>query len=111
MRRLIFGCGYLGTRVARLWQNQGDTVFAVTRSEDRCADFEREGWRPRVGDVTVASTLQSLPEVDTILVAEAGNRTRVVLNLDKLVGYETRRDGNSIFVTLESSSKTTATAS
>jgi len=42
--------------------------------------------------------------LDTILVAEAGNRTRVVLNLDRLVGYETRRSGNSIFVTLEASS-------
>ncbi len=48
--------------------------------------------------------------LDTILVAEAGNRTRVVLNLDKLVSYETRLDGNSIYVTLESSSKTETTA-
>jgi len=46
--------------------------------------------------------------LDTILVAEAGNRTRVVLNLDTLVGYETRREGNNIFVTLESSSTTEA---
>jgi len=47
--------------------------------------------------------------LDTILVAEAGNRTRVVLNLDKLVAYETRREGSTIFVTLESSSKTDTT--
>jgi len=46
--------------------------------------------------------------LDTILVAEAGNRTRVVLNLDTLVGYETRREGNNIFVVLESSLKTDA---
>ncbi len=43
--------------------------------------------------------------LDTILVAEAGNRTRVVLNLDKLVAYETRVEGNSIYVTLESAAK------
>jgi len=47
--------------------------------------------------------------LDTILVAEAGNRTRVVLNLDKLVAYETRVEGNNIYVTLESSSKAETT--
>lgn len=38
--------------------------------------------------------------LDTILVAEANGRTRVVLNLDVLVPYETRVEGNSIFVTI-----------
>ena len=47
--------------------------------------------------------------LDTILVAEAGNRTRVVLNLDKLVAYETRVEGNSIYVTLESNAKSNTT--
>ena len=47
--------------------------------------------------------------LDTILVAEAGNRTRVVLNLDKLVAYETRVEGNSIYVTLESAAKSNTT--
>jgi len=38
--------------------------------------------------------------LDTILAAEAEGRTRVVLNLDTMVPYETRVDGNSIVVTL-----------
>ena len=38
--------------------------------------------------------------LDTILAAEAKDRTRVVLNLDRLVPYETRLDGNNIVVTL-----------
>ncbi len=38
--------------------------------------------------------------LDTILTAEANGRTRVVLNLDLMVPYETRRSGNTIFVTL-----------
>jgi type IV pilus assembly protein PilQ len=38
--------------------------------------------------------------LDSILAAEAGGRTRVVLNLDSMVSYETRVSGNSIFVTL-----------
>ncbi len=36
----------------------------------------------------------------TVLTAEANGRTRVVLNLDSMVPYSTRRSGNSIFVTL-----------
>jgi type IV pilus assembly protein PilQ len=40
--------------------------------------------------------------LDTILAAEANGRTRVVLNLDNLVGYETRVAGNIIYVTLDS---------
>ncbi len=38
--------------------------------------------------------------LDTILAAEANGRTRVVLNLDTMVAYETRRTGNSVVVTL-----------
>src|SRR5688572_23107071 len=38
--------------------------------------------------------------LDTILAAEAKDRTRLVLNLDRLMPYETRLDGNNIVVTL-----------
>ncbi|MCB1843824.1 MAG: AMIN domain-containing protein, partial [Halioglobus sp.] len=38
--------------------------------------------------------------LDTVLTAEAGGRTRVVLNLGEMVAYETRRSGNTIYVTL-----------
>ena len=38
--------------------------------------------------------------LDTVNVAEANGRTRVVLNVDSLVPYETRVQGNSITVTL-----------
>jgi type IV pilus assembly protein PilQ len=36
----------------------------------------------------------------TVLTAEANGRTRVVLNLDTMVAYDTRRSGNTIFITL-----------
>ena len=39
--------------------------------------------------------------LDTVLAAEANGRTRIVLNLDQMVGYQTRVDGNTIVVTLE----------
>ena len=38
--------------------------------------------------------------LDTVNVAEAGGRTRVVLNLDSMVPYATRAEGNTLFVTL-----------
>ncbi|MCZ6515893.1 MAG: AMIN domain-containing protein, partial [Gammaproteobacteria bacterium] len=42
--------------------------------------------------------------LDTVLVAEAGGRTRVVLNLDKMVPYRTRVQGNSVYVILSAGS-------
>ncbi len=38
--------------------------------------------------------------LDTVNVAEASGRTRVVLNLDSMVPYSTRAEGNVLFVTL-----------
>lgn len=42
----------------------------------------------------------NLGPLDTVLAAEANGRTRVVLNLDSMVAYDTRRSGNTIYVTL-----------
>ncbi len=38
--------------------------------------------------------------LDTVLTAEANGRTRVVLNLDSMVPYETRVSGNTVILTL-----------
>src|SRR5271167_5187213 len=38
--------------------------------------------------------------VDTVLAAEANGRTRVVVNVDTLVPYTTKVDGNNIVITL-----------
>lgn len=38
--------------------------------------------------------------LDTVLTAEANGRTRVVLNLESMVGYETRVSGNTVTITL-----------
>ena len=51
------------------------------------------GLQSRRKDVNVGA-------LQTILAAEADGRTRVVLNLDTMVPYETRVDGNAIVVTL-----------
>ena len=67
MARLIFGCGYLGLRVARRWRAAGDTVYAVTRSSERAVELAREGLSPLVADVTRPETLRALPAVQTAL--------------------------------------------
>lgn len=51
----------------------------------------------------------NLGPLDTVLTAEASGRTRVVLNLDSMVPYETRRSGNTIFVTLGAASAAAST--
>jgi type IV pilus assembly protein PilQ len=48
--------------------------------------------------------------LDSILAAEAKDRARLVLNLDKLVPYDTRVDGNNIIVTLGASNPAGTTA-
>ncbi len=42
----------------------------------------------------------NLGPLDTVLTAEANGRTRVVLNLEKMVVYETRRSGNVVTIIL-----------
>lgn len=75
MDRLIVGCGYLGQRVARLWRDAGDTVWAVTRSPERAKQFQKEGLTAHVGDILQVETLTGLPEVDTVLFAVGYDRT------------------------------------
>jgi nucleoside-diphosphate-sugar epimerase len=52
--RLVVGCGYLGTRVARRWADAGDAVIATTRREARAAELRAHGFTPAIIDVTAA---------------------------------------------------------
>lgn len=61
--RLVFGCGYLGQRVATHWQSLGRTVFATTRN--RKDDLLRLGIAPISADVLVPESLRSLPACAT----------------------------------------------
>ncbi|HVX15179.1 MAG TPA: SDR family oxidoreductase [Pirellulales bacterium] len=76
--KLIFGCGYLGHRVARRWLAEGHTVYAVTRHVDRAAAWRGEGLHAIVADVTRPATLVDLPAVDSLLfaVGHEGERGR-----------------------------------
>lgn len=69
MAKLIFGCGYLGLRVARRWREAGEQVYAVTRSASRAAALQAEGLLPFVADVRDGQSLAQLPVADTVLYA------------------------------------------
>ncbi|QDT69594.1 NAD dependent epimerase/dehydratase family protein [Planctomycetes bacterium MalM25] len=73
--RLIFGCGYLGRRVAQRWAAAGDTVFAATRSEATGRAFAEQGLQPRIADVTRPESLTDLPAVDTLVYAVGYDRS------------------------------------
>ena len=69
MSKLIFGCGYLGGRVARLWQEAGHEVHVVTRSDRRARELAAAGYLPITADVTEPATLTGLPAAETVLFA------------------------------------------
>jgi nucleoside-diphosphate-sugar epimerase len=74
MTKLIFGCGYLGERVARRWREAGHEVIVVTRTRDRAEVFRRSGYDAIVADVTRLATLADLPAADTVLFAVGFDR-------------------------------------
>ena len=67
MTRLIFGCGYLGARVARRWRDAGDDVIVVTRSRERAEELRRQGYGAMIAEVTQPATLVGLPTAATVL--------------------------------------------
>ena len=62
-RTLIFGFGYLGSRVAKLSIQEGDEVHATTRHPEKLDLLARAGTRPILADWTDRRTLANLPEV------------------------------------------------
>lgn len=74
MKKLIFGCGYLGKRVAQKWLRQGDQVLAVTRSAARAEEFADWGVQPIVGDITADVDLRDADGAQTVLFAVGFDR-------------------------------------
>lgn len=74
MTKLIFGCGYLGARVARRWHDVGHEVTVVTRSQPRADGFAHHGYRAIVADVTRPDSLVGLPTAETVLYAVGFDR-------------------------------------
>jgi nucleoside-diphosphate-sugar epimerase len=108
MHALIFGCGYLGQRVAARWLADGHRVTAVTRSETRAADFKRRGIEPLIADVTQKDTLHELPAADVVLFAvgydrDAGPSMRAVY-VDGLANVLSSLRGPTRFLYISSTS-------
>ena len=74
MSKLVFGCGYLGKRVAAQWRQAGHSVHVITRSSERAVELQTEGFHPIVADVCQPDTLTGLPEAETILYAVGFDR-------------------------------------
>jgi nucleoside-diphosphate-sugar epimerase len=64
--KLVVGCGYLGSRVARLWRAQNELVAVVTRSAERARCLQEDGYLPLVADVTDRQSLENLRRLDSI---------------------------------------------
>jgi nucleoside-diphosphate-sugar epimerase len=105
MTKLIVGCGYLGGRVARLWQAEGRAVVAVSlhagegqEGGHSCPPADGLGTTggtagknacpPVVADVTRPETLAGLPAAETVLFAVGydprGDRSRREVYVDGL---------------------------
>lgn len=66
LSRLIVGCGYVGSRLARLWQQQGQHVFVTSRSQEKAELFRNQGLDPILLDVTRDLEVE-LPKVETVV--------------------------------------------
>lgn len=75
MVKLIFGCGFLGGRVARRWIESGDEVIVVTRRAERADTLAASGMEPIVADITRPGALPPLPAADTVLFSIGFDRT------------------------------------
>jgi nucleoside-diphosphate-sugar epimerase len=75
MAKLIFGCGYLGERVAKRWRAAGHDVIAVTRRDNRAERLRRDGFVAIVADVTRVESLRALPTAETVLFAVGYDRS------------------------------------
>jgi nucleoside-diphosphate-sugar epimerase len=74
-KRLIIGCGYLGFRVAKLWQTLGHDVHLLTRNAQTATIYEQQGFTAHLGDVTQLSTLDQFPAAAEVLYAVGFDRT------------------------------------
>lgn len=78
MRNLVFGHGYLGSRVAGIWLQRGDQVVSVTRSGDRATQLCQQGFAAVIADVTEPESLRQpalAGPFDNVLFAVGHDRT------------------------------------
>lgn len=76
MNVTIIGCGYVGSAVARLWQQQGLTVTATTTTPERIPELSQFVDRAVVVQGNDASGLQSLLENQQVVLLSVGAPNR-----------------------------------
>jgi nucleoside-diphosphate-sugar epimerase len=77
---LLFGHGYLGSRVARLWREARRDVAVVTRSPAKAETLKAEGYQAIVADVGDPATLEALSpklleSIETVVFAVGYDRS------------------------------------
>jgi type IV pilus assembly protein PilQ len=88
-----------GDRVAIYLRLSGDAPEPMSFAIDEPARISLDLPGTSLGTETRRTVVKEGP-LDTVMLAEAQGRTRVVLNLDYMVPYTTRVDGNTIVVSL-----------
>ena len=86
METLIVGCGYLGSRVAKLLLAKGGRVRAMTRGVESADKLRSVGIEPQICDLTQADSLRHLPRVDAVVFAAAHDRASKTSMRDLYVG-------------------------
>jgi len=64
---LIAGCGDIGLRVAKIWKNKGQSVFAMARNEDSLNIFRQQHLHACHADLDVPGTLENLPSQHALI--------------------------------------------
>lgn len=83
---LIFGCGYLGKRVAESLVFSGQRVWATTRDAAKAQQLSQAGIEPLISDWCDPTTLGNLPRVNRLLVAVSYDRSSGRSRRDSQVG-------------------------
>jgi nucleoside-diphosphate-sugar epimerase len=85
---LIVGCGYIGSGVAVAMKGlqNGEPVYAMTRSRRKGDHFAAAGYEPVIADWTDRRTLSALPPCQRVLVAVSYDSKSGVSREDSQVG-------------------------
>jgi nucleoside-diphosphate-sugar epimerase len=83
---LVFGGGYLGSRVAESLAFSENRVWVTTRSSQKALQFSRRGWEPIVADWCDPSTLGGMPRAGRVLIAVSYDRSSSASRQDALLG-------------------------
>lgn len=75
-RTLIFGCGYLGSRVAVRARAAGHRVTITSRSRSKTAEWRARGHQTEIVDWHDARTLRRLGSYDRVLIAVSEDRAK-----------------------------------